>query len=85
MALKEGRLEAGWHASFFWNESKPDECAAGSLVLSLSLADPFAASHLFSIPDDIEDPQAAVVGPRYADLAVLGQRQSARLGDLLQR
>ena len=54
-------------------------------MLRLAFTDPFATSHLFAIPDDVEDPQAAMVRPRDADFAVLGQRQPASLGDLLQR
>ena len=70
--------------SLFRDETQPDECAASGLVLRLSFADPFAAGHLLAIPDDVEDPQAPVVRSRHTDLAVLGQRQSTRLGDLLQ-
>ena len=85
IALKEDRLEASWHASFFGNEPQADERAARCLVLCLSFADTFTTRDLFTIPDDVEDPQAPVVWPRNADLAVLGQCQSTRLGNLLQR
>ena len=70
--------------SLLRNEPQPHERAPRRLMLCLAFADTFAASDLLAIPDDVEDPQAAVVWPRNADLSVLGQWQTARLGDLLQ-
>jgi len=71
--------------SLFRDEPQPHERAPCRLMLRLSFADTFTSSDLFAIPDDVEDPQAPVVWPRNADLAVLGQCQSTRLGNLLQR
>ena len=71
--------------SLFRDQAEANERATRCLVLRLALADAFSTSHLFAIPDDVKDPEAAVIRPRNANVAVLGQRQSPRLGDLLQR
>jgi len=71
--------------SLFRDQAEADERSSCRLVLRLALADAFSTSHLLAIPDDVEDPEAAVIRPRNANVAVLRQRQSPRLGDLLQR
>jgi hypothetical protein len=69
----------------FRDETKPHKRATSRLMLCVTFADPFATSHLLAVPDDVEDPLAAVVWPRNANLSVLGQRQPTGLSDLLQR